>query len=74
MASDRIQYRIQYAIRELEKNNIEFVLKNEANGHFHCHRQKDGQLFQFWAGTGKILGYNNFVGVSALIHLLKEGD
>lgn len=73
MASDRIQYRIQYAIRQFEKENIEFVLKNEVNGHFHCRRQRDGKLFQFWAGTGKILGYPDFIGVHALIHLLKEG-
>lgn len=74
MASNRIQYAIQYTIRELEKNNIEFVLKSEVNGHFHCRRKKDGKLFQFWAGTGKILGYTDFMGVHALIHLLKEGD
>ena len=74
MASDRIQYRIQYATEQFKNNNIEFVLKNEANGHFHCRRQKDGRLFQFWAGTGKILGYPDFIGVHALIHLLKEGD
>lgn len=66
--------RIQYAIEQFKKNNIEFVLKNEVNGHFHCYRQKDDKLFQYWAGTGKILGYENKRGIHALIKLLKGGD
>lgn len=65
--------RIQYAIEQFKKNNIEFVLKNESNGHFHCRRQTDDRLFQFWAGTGKILGYPNLRGIHALIRLLKGG-
>lgn len=51
--------RIEYAIKQFEKNDIEYQLKNEAIGHFHCWRKSDGKLYQFWAGTGKILGYNN---------------
>jgi hypothetical protein len=49
--------RIEYAIRQLEARNIEYVLKNDATGHFHCRRKSDDALVQFWAGTGKILGY-----------------
>lgn len=49
--------RIEYAIRQLEAHNIEYVLKNDATGHFHCRRKSDDALVQFWAGTGKILGY-----------------
>lgn len=63
--------RIQYAIEQFKKNNIEFVLKNEVNGHFHCYRQTDDKLFQFWAGMGKILGYPNVRGIHNLIALLK---
>lgn len=63
--------RIQYAIEQFKKNNIEFVLKDETTGHFHCRRQTDDKLFQFWAGTGKILGYENIRGIHALISLLK---
>lgn len=48
---------IEYAIRQLEAHNIEYVLKNDATGHFHCRRKSDDALVQFWAGTGKILGY-----------------
>lgn len=51
--------RIDYAIEQFKKNDIEYQLKNESIGHFHCWRKSDGKLFQFWAGTGKILGYNN---------------
>ena len=65
--------RIQYAIEQFEKNNIEYSLKNPENGHFHCYRQKDDKLFQFWAGTGKILGYEHLRGIHALIFLLKGG-
>lgn len=61
--------RIQYAIEQFEKNNIEYQLKNESTGHFHCWRQSDGRLFQFWAGTGTILGYKNR-GVHLLIREL----
>ena len=45
--------RIEYAIQQFEKNDIEYVLKNPAIGHFHCRRKRDDKLFQFWAGTGK---------------------
>lgn len=30
--------RIEYAIRQLEAHNIEYVLKNDATGHFRCRR------------------------------------
>lgn len=51
--------RIEFAIQKFEENEIKYELKNEAIGHFHCWRKSDGRLYQFWAGTGKILGYRN---------------
>ena len=70
--------RIQYAIQQFERHNIEYVLKNESTGHFHCRRKSDDKLFQFYAGTGKIMGIDNKRGIHALIKLLddikKEGD
>lgn len=51
--------RIEYAIQQFEKREIKYQLKNETIGHFHCWRKSDGRLFQFWASTGKIMGYNN---------------
>lgn len=62
--------RIQYAIEQFQRNNIEFSLKNAQTGHFHCRRQSDDKLFQFWAGTGKILGYDNVRGIHVLIKIL----
>ena len=62
--------RIDYAIKQFELNNIEFTLKNEQCGHFHCRRKSDDKLFQFWAGTGKILGYDRLRGIHSLIKLL----
>ena len=64
--------RIQYAIEQFEKNNIEYRLLNAQIGHFHCWRKRDGKLYQYWAGTGKILGYNNR-GIHLLIRELLKG-
>ena len=67
--------RIKYAIQQFEKNGIEYCLKNEQTGHFHCLRKSDDKLFQFYAGTGKIMGYQNARGIHALIKMLtKEAE
>ena len=65
--------RVQYATQQLEANNIEFTLKNEVSGHFHCRRKSDDKLIQFWAGTGKILGFDDLCGIHSLIELLNTG-
>lgn len=64
--------RIKFAIQQFEKNNIEYVLKNEQIGHFHCRRKSDDKLFQFYAGTGKIVGYENKRGIHALVDILTK--
>ena len=64
--------RIQYAIEQFEKHDIEYQLLNVSTGHFHCRRKCDDKLFQFWAGTGKILGYQNR-GIHLLIRELLKG-
>jgi hypothetical protein len=64
--------RIKYAIQLFEKNDVEFELKNEQTGHFHCHRKSDDKLFQFYAGTGKIMGFENKRGIHALIKMLNN--
>lgn len=64
--------RIQYAIQQFKKHNIEYVLKNETTGHFHCRRKSDDKLFQFYAGTGKIMGFENERGIHALIKMLDD--
>lgn len=62
--------RIQYAIEQFRKHDIEFELKNEETGHFHCRRKYDNKLFQFYAGTGKIQGYTKPRGIHNLIKML----
>ena len=64
--------RIEFAIKQFEANNIDFTLKNEASGHFHCWRKSDNKLFQFYAGTGKITGVANKRGIHALIEILTK--
>lgn len=64
--------RIKYAIEQFEKHNIEYNLKNEETCHFHCRRKSDDKLFQFYAGTGKIMGFENKRGIHSLIRLLDD--
>ena len=64
--------RIEYAIKQFQEHNIEFELKNETTGHFHCRRKSDDMLFQFYAGTGKIMGYSKVRGIHALINILEK--
>lgn len=62
--------RVMYAIKQFEENGIEYRLLNESTGHFHCWRKRDSELYQFWAGTGKILGHDNIRGIKLLIEAL----
>lgn len=62
--------RIQFAIEQFKKHDIEFELKNASTGHFHCRRKSDDKLFQFYAGTGKIMGFETKRGIHALIKIL----
>lgn len=64
--------RIDYAIKQFESHGIEYSLKNEQTGDFHCRRKSDDKLFQFYAGTGKILGNDSERGIHALIKILEE--
>jgi hypothetical protein len=64
--------RIAYAVQQFEEHGIEYTLKNPQTGHFHCRRKSDDKLFQFYAGTGKIQGYDRARGIHALIRLLDK--
>ena len=68
--------RSNYAIEKFKKNNIRFELKNKNIGHFHAWRKTDNKLFQFWAGTGKIMSANMKVNKRGIANLLKilEGE
>ena len=59
--------RVAYAIKQLEIHKIKYELKNEVTGHFHCFSKSDNRLIQFWAGTGKIKGYDSLRGIKNLI-------
>ena len=64
--------RIAYAAKMLEQRSIKYELKNQNTGHFHCRRKSDNQLIQFWAGTGKIMGYQNARGLKALLSICEK--
>lgn len=64
--------RMEYAINQLEKAGVEYRVCSEANCHIQARRQKDDELINFWAGTGKIQGYTNLRGIHNLIKLCKE--
>lgn len=66
--------RVAYAIKQFEEHNIEYTLKNAQTGHFHCRRQCDDKLFQFYAGTGKIQGYSTLRGIHSLIAILTHNE
>ena len=63
--------RLHFAIEQLKKYNIEHSLKNEGSGHLHCRRKSDDKLIQFWAGTGKIMEYEER-GIHNLIIILTK--
>jgi hypothetical protein len=67
--------RVDYAISQFKKHGVKYELKNIETGHFHvCDKQ--GNLYQFWAGTGKILGQENRRGIQCFIGIVlrKGGD
>lgn len=64
--------RIDYAKHQFIRFGIEHSLKNEETGHFHAKRKSDGKLFQFYAGTGKIQGFEDKRGIKALLSLLRR--
>lgn len=64
--------RIAYAISQFEKNGILYELKNPQICHFHIW-DKNGKLYQFWAGTGKILGKEQG-GIHNLLKIIKKGE
>lgn len=62
--------RVSFAITQFMFYGISYKLKNHHTGHFHVW-DKDGKLYQFWAGTGKIYGYEDKRGIKALLTLVR---
>jgi len=63
--------RVSYAIDKLKQHNIKYVLRDGSIGYFQCHRKADDKIIQFWAGTGKIYGYD-IRGINNLIKLCES--
>lgn len=59
--------RLEYAIKKLEENNLECYIKNAIIGHLFVY-DIDGNMIQYWANTGKILGRQER-GINNLIKL-----
>lgn len=58
--------RVEYAVKQLEKSNLEYRICNASNGHIQVWG-RDGTMYNFWAGTGKIQGFEHR-GIHTLIH------
>ena len=67
-----MEHRIDYAERMFTFYNIEHKLRNRVTGRFDCYRKSDGKKFEYYAGTGKIMGVVGVDGVSALMAILSK--
>lgn len=74
--------RLEYAIRQLEAAGLEYRICNPNIGHIQVWGKYNDHLYNFWAGTGKIQGFNQR-GIHTLIewatynpaeHRVKKGD
>lgn len=76
--------RIEYAINRFKQEGLQYSLKSKSNGHFHVF-DSAGNLFQFWASTGKIYFdkktkdargftefYDNYRGIENCIKIVKH--
>lgn len=67
--------RVAYAIKQFELNDIEFTLKNEETGHFHCKRKSDDKRSNFGLEREKFLAMTvcgEFMPLSKYLH--KRGE
>lgn len=62
--------RIAYAVKQFKAHDVEYSLKNPTTGHFHVWRKSDDRLFEFYAGTGKIKGFQDKRGIHALLKMV----
>ena len=68
----RNKERMDFAIEQLELNNIEYEIVDESRGLIHCKRKSDNHVFRFYVNTGFIVGFSDFKGLRSLIILLNE--
>lgn len=64
--------RLEYAVKLLKDNGITFKVCNETTGQINCYFA-NGNILTFYAGTGKIQGYENLRGIKNFVSLCKKG-
>lgn len=60
--------RLEYAAEQLEKNGISYKICNDTIGQINCYFL-NGTVLTFYAGTGKIKGYENRRGIKNFIKM-----
>lgn len=58
--------RLRYAAEQLDRNNITYKVCNETTGQINCYFA-NGTVLTFYAGTGKIKGYEQQRGIKSFI-------
>lgn len=62
--------RLEYAIQQLELNNIEYHIINKENAFIECRKKDTNMWIKYYASSGYIMGFHNFRGIKTLIELL----
>lgn len=62
--------RLEFAVKLLTDSGIAFKVCNEETGQIN-HYSANGNVFTFYAGTGKIKGFKNLRGIHNFIKLCK---
>lgn len=60
--------RLKYAAEQLERNGITYKVCNETTGQINCYFA-NGTVLTFYAGTGKIKGYEQQRGIKTFIQI-----
>ena len=60
--------RLRYAAEQLDQNNITYKVCNDTIGQINCYFA-NGTVLTFYAGTGKIKGYEHQRGIKAFIRI-----
>lgn len=62
--------RLEYAIQQLELNNIEYHIIDEETTMIECHKKGTNMWIKYYASSGFIMGFRDFRGIKTLIELL----
>lgn len=62
--------RLEYAIQQLELNNIEYHIIDEKTTMIECHKKGTNMWIKYYASSGFIMGFRDFRGIKTLIELL----